>query len=150
MVLATKRSIEQLEKIFSALGVYGGTIITNNPDNWWELDLEVEYIDGEDKRILIGICSTINDDIVFDPMFTLNLKIDSDNKIVDAIILGYESTTALGTVYSGEDDVLYGFGMKEKAGMRKLFSSFMTNITEIGPYLTEPKKIKKYTKTLAD
>ena len=47
---------------------------------------------------------------------------------------------------------IHGFGKVEKGkgALRSKFEEFMNNITEIGPYLTEPKKIKKYTKTLAD
>ena len=63
-----------------------------------------------------------------------------------------EETTVLGTSTVDGDDMIHGFGITEKDpfGLKKRFTSFMDNMTERGPYLTEPKSVKKYTKTLAD
>lgn len=101
---------------------------------------------------MIGVCATVNGDLIFDPLFRLNLHMDTDNKIDGAEIFEYESTTVLGTVWIDLNNDIHGFGKVEKGKdvLRSKVGEFMTNITEIGPYLTEPKKIKKYTKTLAD
>ena len=47
---------------------------------------------------------------------------------------------------------IHGFGMTENNpyGLQKRFSGFMDNMTERGPYLTNPKEIKRYHKTLVD
>lgn len=51
-----------------------------------------------------------------------------------------------------EIDLIHGFGMTENNpyGLQKRFSGFMDNMTERGPYLTNPKEIKRYHKTLVD
>lgn len=153
MIFATKKSINQLEKFFHMLGDFGGTIKTNN-SSWWDLDLEVENIEDNNKVIMIGVCTTVNNDLMFDPQFRLSLHMDTNNKnkIDSAEILEYESTTMLGTIWIDSNNDIHGFGEVEygKGALRSRFGSFMTNITEIGPYLSNPKKITKYNKTLAD
>lgn len=148
---ATKKAIEQLQRIFDLLGEFGGTIETKNPDNWWELDLEVEQADNTSKDILIGVFKTVNGDVMFDPQFTLTLKMDA-GKIVEAEIHNCINQTLLGTTEIDSEDMLHGFGSVEKSpkGLRNMFSGFMDNMTEFGPYLTDPKKVTKYDKTLAD
>lgn len=55
-------------------------------------------------------------------------------------------------LYNPRDDLIRGFGMTENNpyGLQKRFSGFMDNMTERGPYLTNPKEIKRYHKTLVD
>ena len=64
----------------------------------------------------------------------------------------HKETTVLGTSTVDGDDMIHGFGATEKApfGLKKRFTSFMDNMTGSGFYLTEPKSVKKYAKTLAD
>ncbi|MBO4426517.1 MAG: hypothetical protein J5776_05865 [Clostridiales bacterium] len=61
--MALKKSVAQLQRLFDFLGEYGGTIETNNPGEWWALDLEVESIEGAVKTIMIGTFKVINGDI---------------------------------------------------------------------------------------
>ena len=76
-IIATKKAARQLQKIFDFLGEYGGTIETKNPDNWWKPDLEVGDADETSKRdVAIGVCNVVNGDVLFDPQFTLNLKMN--------------------------------------------------------------------------
>ena len=148
---ATKKAIEQLQRIFDVLGEFGGTIETKDPDTWWKLDLEVEQADDTSKDIYIGVFKIVNGDVMYDPQFSLTLKMDA-GIIVEAEIHNCINQTLLGTTKIDSEDMLHGFGMVEKApkGLRNTFSGFMENMTELGPYLSDPKKVTKYDKTLAD
>ena len=151
MIFATKKSVNQLEKFFTLLGEFGGTIKTND-SSWWDLDLEVENIEDNNKIITIGVCMTGNGDLAFDPLFRLSLHMDTNNKIDSAEIREYESTTMLGTIWIDSNNDIHSFGKVEygKGTLQSRFGRFMTNITEIGPYLSDPKKITRYNKTLSD
>ncbi len=146
---AAKKSIEQLQRLFDFLGEFGGTIETKTPGTWWDLDLEVEQADDTSKEIYIGVCKSVNGDLIFDPEFTLTLKMDA-GKIVEAEIHNCINQTILGTTEVDSDDMLHGFGSVEKSpkGLSELFSEFMDNMTEAGPYLTDPKMVTKYEMTL--
>ncbi|MGN0483756.1 MAG: hypothetical protein ACI4HI_09415 [Lachnospiraceae bacterium] len=143
---ATKESIAQLQKIYNLIGETGGRIETHDPDSWWTLDMETIY-EGDDgeKDIITGIYTRINGDLVYDPQFTLNLKMDQ-NTILDAQIDRYFSQTMMGVLEIEGDDKAYWNGRetKEEDGLQKRFSSFMNTIVEFGPYLTDPKSIEKY------
>ena len=110
-----------MQKIFDVLGEFGGVIETDNPRSYWPFDLEVEEIEGDIKTIQIGVFSDINGDIIYDPLFHLSLRCEN-GKIMEA----------------------------DPHGLQRRFSSFMDNMTERGPYLTNPKEIKRYRKTLVD
>jgi hypothetical protein len=148
---ALKKSVEQLQKLFDFLGEYGGTIETKKPENWWTLDLEVDSVEGEKKNVIIGVYKIINGDVVFDPKFELTLTVDGDT-IKDADIIREESNGLLGSSYVDENDVYHGLGGDSQAnpGLRTLFEQFMNNMTEVGPYLNDPKDVKKYDKPLDD
>lgn len=150
--IATKKATKQLQKIFNVLGKFGGVIETNDPGTWWTLDLEVECIENDRKDVQIGIYKNLNGDIIYDPIFFLSLKTDDNDKIIEVEIHSCEETTILGTTIVDSEDFLHGFGNVEKDphGLKRRFSSFMYGMTELGPYLTKPKKVKKYNETLAD
>ena len=148
---ATKKAVEQLPKIFDFLGEFGGTIETKQPNNWWTLDLEVEEADDVSKDIMIGACKSLEGDIIYDPKFTLTLKMDGD-KIVEAEIHSCINQNVFGTTEIDSDDMIHGSGRVEKSpkGLRTMFSGFMDIMTEIGPYLSDQSKVTKYDKTLSD
>ncbi|WP_202023349.1 hypothetical protein [Dorea formicigenerans] len=106
---------------------------------------------GDIKTIKIGVFSDINGDIIYDPLFHLSLRCEN-GEIMEAEIIECEETTMLGTYIIDRDDLIRGFGMTENNpyGLQKRFSGFMDNMTERGPYLTNPKEIKRYHKTLVD
>ena len=149
--IATKETTAQLQKLFDFLGEYGGIIKTNAPDNWWDLDLEVEEIENSKKRVIIGIFEVINGDVVFDPQFEVTLIVE-DKIIKEAEIMSCSSNGLFGPMFVDTNDILHAMGTKEKDqfGLVKRFSVFMRNMTEVGPYLREPKEVKKYTKSLAE
>ena len=149
--IATKKATGQLQKIFKYLGEFGGKIETNNPGTWWTLDLEVECVEDAKKNVCIGVYSSINGDIIFDPMFHLSLTMENE-KIMETEILDCEETTMFGTTVVDGNDMLHGFGMVEKDpyGLKKRFSNFMENMTVNGPYLTDNKSVEKYQNALAD
>ena len=149
--IATKKATGQLQKLFDYLGEFGGKIETKNPRTWWTLNLEVESVEENKKDVLIGVYSSINGDIIFDPLFHLSLTMDN-GKIIETEILDCEETTLFGRIVVDEDDMLHGDGMIKKAscGLKRRFSSFMENMTVNGPYLTDNKSVKKYRKTLTD
>uniref|UniRef100_UPI004056ADDF hypothetical protein n=1 Tax=Acetatifactor sp. TaxID=1872090 RepID=UPI004056ADDF len=147
--IATKRATKQLQKIFDFLGEYGGIIETDTPDTWWNLDVEVEHKDENRKDILIGVYKSIEGDIVFDPQFQLSLKMKS-GKILETEIKGCTLFMFFNIGEIDDEDMVYYFGNKEKDvyGLRRRFSSFMDNMVEYAPYLTNPKKVTKYNSTL--
>lgn len=100
---------------------------------------------------MIGIFESLNGDIIFDPQFTLTLKMDGD-KIQEAEIHNCINQTMFGTSKVDSDDMLHGFGRTEKSptSLVDIFEGFMHNMAEIGPYLKDPKKVTKYDKTLSD
>ena len=149
--IATKKATGQLQKIFKYLGECGGRIETKNPGTWWTLDVEVECAEDTKKDVTIGVYSSVNGDIIFDPVFHLSLTMDN-GKIVETEILDCEETTIFGTTMVDGNDMLHGFGTVEKDpyGLKKRFSSFMENMTVNGPYLTDNKFVQKYENTLAD
>ena len=91
---ATKKAVSQLQKFFKVLGKYGGSIESNDPWESWILDVEVEEATESSKDIMIGVCTVINGDVMYDPLFYLTLNMDGE-KIVNARINGYESHTLL-------------------------------------------------------
>ena len=140
-----------MQKIFDVLGEFGGVIETDNPRSYWPFDLEVEEIEGDIKTIQIVVFSDINGDIIYDPLFHLSLRCEN-GKIMEAEIIKCEETTLFGTCVIDNNDLIHGFGLTENDphGLQRRFSSFMDNMTERGPYLTNPKEIKRYRKTLVD
>ena len=146
---AAKKSLEQLQAFFDFLGESGGTIETKTPSTWWKLTLEVEKTDQGSKEILIGVCKLYGDgvfaDLLYDPFFSLHLKVH-ENRIIEGEIKGCINQTVFGTTEIDGDDMLYGFGLIEKAspGLQEKFSAFMDNITNVGPYLTDPKEVVRY------
>ena len=149
--IATKKATGQLQKLFNYLGEFGGKIETKNPGTWWTLNLEVESVEENKKDVQIGVYSSINGDIIFDPLFHLSLTMDN-GKITETEILDCEETTLFGRIVVDGDDMLHGDGRVKKApcGLKRRFSSFMDNMTVNGPYLTDNKSVKKYKKTLTD
>lgn len=149
--IATKKATGQLQKLFNYLGEFGGKIETKNPGSWWTLDLEVESVEENKKDVQIGVYSSINGDIIFDPLFHLSLTMDNE-KIMETEILDCEETTLFGIIVVDGDDMLHGDGRVKKAscGLKKRFSSFMDNMTVNGPYLTNNQSVEKYGNTLAD
>lgn len=148
---ALKKSVEQLQQLFDFLGEYGGKIETNNPGNWWTLDLEVESVYDDKKDIIIGVFKDLNGDIMYDPEVKLTLTM-KDGKIEEADIIEFSNTTIFGTSVVDAEGNIHRNGVTEKApkGLRSLFEGFMDNMVEVGPYLKEPKNVIKYDKTLED
>lgn len=145
--LASKESLERLQKLFDYLGEFGGRIQTNEPDTWWDLYLEVEYIENDNKSITIYM----SDLHYTNPFFRVLLTMKG-NTIREGRIQEYQSETITGLVTVDGNDVIHGYGKKEKAtnGLKELFDGFLTNVVDVGPYIKEPKKIEKYEKTQAD
>ncbi len=148
---ALRKSVEQLQKLFDFLGEYGGEIETNEPGIWWTLDLEVEEVYDDKKDILIGVFTDLNGDIMYDPSVKLTIAV-KDGRIEEADILEFSNTTVFGTSVVDAEGNIHMNGVTEKApqGLRGLFEEFMDIIVEVGPYLTKPKNVTKYDKTLAD
>lgn len=144
--MATKKAVKQVQKLYEFLQKKGGLIKTKNPGTWWDLDFEIQDESDDEMDIFVGICQSVNGDIMFDPAFDIRVTLDEKKKMSDVEILHYTSDTFLGTCTIDEDDMMYGFGMKEKDayGLKKRFSSFMDNMVENGPYLKDPESVTIY------
>ena len=133
---ATKKATRQLQKVYDFLDHQGGTIITDRPDYWWNLALELEETMDGNREARIGVFRDLNGDIVFDPVFYLALRMDGD-RITEADIEMYMSQAGfMDLLIDRNDRVITGFpGEKDEHGLRRRFSAFMDNITGAGPYL---------------
>jgi len=149
---AKKSSVELLQKVFDFLGRYGGVIETKNPESWWNLDVEVEFIEGENKDIQIALYKILDGgDACFDPQFLLSLTMDGD-KIKSAVINEMLQRTLSGDSWIDENDIWHGMGGEQKAnpGLADSFDQFMHSVAVDGPYLSDPQNVEKRDKTLAD
>lgn len=148
--IATKKAARQLQKIFDKLGKYGGVIETDDP-YWWNLDVEVEQIEGNQKDILIGVYKRVRGEIMYDPEYRVTATMDGD-KIMEVAIHNRFDTTIYGTTEVDGNDYFHGFGVTEKDpyGLRRRFSAFMNNMTGMGPYLRTGKIVEQYDRTMAD
>lgn len=144
-------TVAQLQRIFDKLGKYGGLIRTNKPKSWWDLDLEVEYEEGNTRYITIGVFKDINGDVLYDPQFKMAIIMNHEN-IEAAYLKKCINQTLLGTTVVDEHDMFYGYGLVDKSdeSLASLFEGFMDNMVEVGPYLTEPKEVIQYNHSLAD
>lgn len=133
---ATKKATRQLQKVYDFLDHQGGTIITDHPDYWWNLALELEETRAGNREARIGVFRDLNGDAIFDPLFYLTLRMDGD-RIKEADIHMYWSQAGfMDLLIDGNDHVVKGFpGEKDEYGLRRRFSAFMDNITGAGPYL---------------
>lgn len=149
--MATKKALAQLQKLFDVLGEYGGVIETDDPGTWWNLDLEVQAIDGDEWEVMIGIFSNFNGDIIYDPQFNITVTV-KDGKVDKTEIYSYYATTLFGTSMIDENDMICNQGKpkKDKEGLVKRFSQFMDNMTETDHYLTDGKIVKKYDGSMID
>lgn len=149
--IATRKNTVYLQRLFDVVGTYGGTIETYEPGTWWTLDIEVESIEDDKKKVMIGVFNNLNGDIIYDPLFHLSITMNGE-RLGDVEIIDCEETTVLGTTIVDNNDMLHGFGMVEKDefGLKQRFSSFIDNMASNGPYISNPKKVTKYNKTLAD
>lgn len=150
---ASKEAIVLLQKIFDFLGRYGGTIETDSPSTWWSLYFDADKDDANDNRILsqIGVFKHLNGDIIFDPEFKIVMHMDGE-RIDDVDIIECAETTVFGTSVVDDNDNISMGGITEKdeIGLVERFSEFMHNMVEVGPYLTNPKKIEKYDKYISE
>lgn len=150
--LATKKAISHLQKVLKVLGEFGGMIETNDPEHWWKLEVNIEPEYDEDRdEVYIGLYSLLNGDIVKDPQFHLMLVKEGD-KIIDVEILDYDEFNVLcgGDCFVDENDIFHsssGRVEKDPYGLRKRFSLFIDGVVNVGPYLTEPKQVTKYTES---
>ena len=87
--MATKKAAKQLQQLFDFLGEFGGVIETDKPENWWNLDLEVEQIEGDKKNILVGVYTSVSGDVIYDPVFRVVAR-EEDDKIVEVEVLECE------------------------------------------------------------
>lgn len=145
---ASKKSVELLQKFFDILGEYGGVIETNNPGTWWPLELRVKNERGNEREVHIGVFNDHGYDRFFDPGVNITLTM-SENKISEAIVHDLYNTTLFGTSVYRPDGMLYLGNQKEKAesSLDVLFETFMINMAEIGPYLTEGTIKENYSRT---
>ena len=84
----------------------GHFILSNNSENWWTLDLEVESIKGSKKNIMIGTFQNVNGDVIFDPRFDVELTMNGD-KIAGAEIMYYMSQNLFDVIEIDEEDIMY-------------------------------------------
>ena len=150
---ATKKALLELNRIFDFLGKFDGQVETNDPEEWATLEVEVNDL----QHISIGMFELVDGDVVLNPSFELKVKRlkGTGAFIEDAEITSYEAYEPFGLVTIDENGVynaensLTGNGEKDEFGLSARFSYFMNQIVEEGPYLKEPKNVKKYEKMAA-
>lgn len=147
-IATTKKAVGQLQKILDKLGEFGGVIETDSPETWWNMDVEIDSISGNEKKVLIGIYKEVNGKPMFDPLFNVTATFDSE-KVSEVEVNSCTETTVLGHSYVDEDNMLHGFGHVEKDpyGLKKRFCRFMDGMM-MGPYLSAGRIVRQYDSTL--
>ena len=144
-----KKNIEGLNRIFDFLGIHGGCIAIE--DDWMFCCRVRDLGDGDYEAELFSL-SDDGEDALKDPFFRLELTYDEDRKqITDYRPIEYlsewyggqlridcsgNSCDSLGNSDYGEDDI------------EERFSGYIGTITEVRPYLTDPKAVEKYEKDI--
>ncbi len=140
------KTLEKLNKVYEFLAPHGGDIEIETD---WIFTMNVQqYEDGEYYLYMFShegdpqYCLT-------DPLFRVNIKFDEKReRILSATPVAYLSQTLLGEMYIDENDDIDGFGIKEHTDgiMHENFDSYLTTLTVLRPYLTEPTKVFRFEK----
>ena len=146
--MATKKATNELEKVLKVLGPYGGTIKTDAPSTWWNLEatIDPEYDDNQ-MEVFIGLYSQLNGDIVSDPSFSLILTMEDNNIASIEIMECDEFSPIYRDCYIDSQNIWHsysGLAQKDPLGLKKRFSEFMNTIVNLGPYLNESAVITKF------
>lgn len=142
---ASKKSIQQLQKVIDFLGSNGGRIEVKDSGTYWNLNVEVIPSGTNEKLVTIGVYKNFYGDILFDPCFSLTVSTIGDT-ICNAEITQYISCLPTGIFRIESDDIMYSSCCppeKDMYGLKKRFSSFMNYVTS-APYLTSPLRLEKY------
>lgn len=148
-IFATKKACKELKKVLNFLkengAENGGSISTDDPKTWWKLFVEIYDKSPEEKRVIIGESKSVNGDTICDPVFTLDITI-KDADITEIRLMGYDTSSLFGSFSINENDYITGpWGCeKDDVGMKNRFSSFMNNVVNVGPYLSDPGKISAF------
>lgn len=139
---ATDKAVARLNKIFEIMGPYGGMIETHNPRTWWTLCCDIYDETEMTKTMAIYMSGGEFYDYVMDPRFFVTVKFEG-GKAVDVTIEEFKEWNGFGYEIVDKDGYRYGpiCKSKEPVSLRSLFSEFMNDICEIGPYLTSPKAV---------
>lgn len=144
---ATDKAVAQLNKIFEVTGPYGGMIKTDKPCVYWTFCCEI-YEETETAKTMV-LYESGGDyfDYVIDPWFFVTVKFEG-GKAVDVTIEEFKEWNGFGYEIVDKDGFRYGpiCKSKEPVSLRSLFSEFMNDICEIGPYLTSPKSVYRCNK----
>jgi hypothetical protein len=141
-----EKTLEKLNKVYQFLAPHGGDIEIEED---WIFSMNVQqYEDGE---YYLYMCS--KEDYpqrhFRDPLFRVNVKFDEKREhILSATPVAYLSQTPLGDMYIDENDDIDGFGIKEHTDgiMHENFDSYLTTLTELRPYLTNPTAVYRFKK----
>ena len=144
---ATDKAVAQLNRIFEVTGPYGGMIKTDKPRVYWTFCSEIYEEKETTKTMVLYESGGDYFDYVIDPWFFVTAEME-DGKIVDVTIEEFKEWNGLGYEQVDKDGYRYSLGPKCKNpdSLRKLFSEFMNDICEIGPYLTSPKSVYRSNK----
>lgn len=134
--------VSGLNQIFEFLGPHGGEITIEDD---WDFNCKVYNDDGIYKA---RICSYGGD--FFDPLFMIEITFDEEHKrIIEAKPYEYLSQSYFGQIcmdiyddsckYEGDCD-----SMEED--IRERLVSYLGTITEVRPYLKNPKTVVRYEK----
>ena len=139
---ATDKAVAQLNRIFDVTGPYGGMIKTDKPCVYWTFCCDIYEETETSKTMTLYESGGDFFDYVIDPWFLVTAKMEN-GKAVDVTIEQFKEWNGFGYEIVDNDGYRYGPMCKSKdpAGLRALFSEFMNDICEIGPYLTSPKSV---------
>lgn len=137
--MASRKATRQLQRVYDYLGRRSGTITTEQPNIWWNLALEKEDLTDGVSEIRIGVYRKVGNEVLYDPIFYLRAYMDGDRITAVEPRCYISEMGFVDIVIDANDRVISSHGEKDAYGLRKRFSSFMNNMTEVGPYLVSGK-----------
>ncbi len=137
--LATKKATKQLQQVFDFMGYYGGQVVGDSSEKWFRtFRLEVKGENESKRDVAIYYYYKIGDEVVCDPYFSLSLTMDGD-KIVETEIIEFEHRTFCRAL-----PATYNKRILKKSKVVEMFSLFMKEVAEEGPYLSNPDALIKF------
>ena len=147
---ASQKDIANMQLILNKLVRYGGHIVTKEPQKWWDFSLEVKKKDEGNKRfIFMGFHKSMDGKLesYWNPQINLVMTMDG-KQVVDIEIESWFEKTEINEFIIDSNDVIHfpdDHVEKDKDGIAKRFSDYLSKLIVDGPYFLASADITKYT-----
>ena len=143
--MKNEQSLEKLNMIFDKLGPHGGSISIEND---WTFYCRVNDLGDGDHEAELFSAEGVDEDAFKDPFFRVEISFNEDrSRITDYCPIEYLSQWWGGELRidpSGNACDSAGNTDSDENDLEERLSSYLDTITQIRPYLTEPKSEERY------